>query len=226
MKLAYTLSIGIILLALNLKAQSSYQVGSISYLNLNKTIKNDWQINFIGEARTLYLKNITRSKAKLVYDYQFSDVSLLGSKKVGLNNRIVFGATLRFDKDIKKRLTQQFIWFKNYNHIDVTHRFTTDETFSSKNSQVYRLRYRLGLSIPLNGNTLNPKEWYFKYSNEVLNQFQSNNYDLEFRISPALGFNFANQNKVELTTEYRISQFLNNDVGHQFFAVINYYISL
>lgn len=56
MKLAYTLSIGIILLALNLKAQSSYQVGSISYLNLNKTIKNDWQINFIGEARTLYLK--------------------------------------------------------------------------------------------------------------------------------------------------------------------------
>ena len=209
-----------------LKAQSSYQIGSISRLNLNTSLKKDWQFNFNGETRSLYFNQLTKTKAKFKYENQFNDVAVLGSKKIGLSNLISAGFQLRFGDKIEKRFTQQFNIIKTYYNYNLAHRFTTDQTVISNESITHRLRYRLGFSKSLSGDYLNIKEFYFKFNNEYLNIFQSKDYDLEVRITPAIGFNFTDKNKVELAAEYRINGFINADVNHGFFAVFKYYISI
>ena len=90
----------------------------------------------------------------------------------------------------------------------------------------YRFRYRATLENPLNGKSIDPKEFYLKINNEYLNAFEDREYDLEIRFSPLLGLKLNERNKLELGLDYRLDSFLENKTRNHFWTSINWYLKL
>lgn len=207
--------------------QNRYQIGTLPTLNIRKSLNNNWQLNFKSEFRQLFAEGITNSNQNSGYDYVHTDAAFIVSKKVGLNNKLASGFLLRFTNDhVIKRSIQQFTIIKSLNTYRLGHRFASDQTFEIDQDMQFRLRYRLTFDLPLNGQTVDPTEWYFKINNEYLNIFKGNIYDLELRLSPNFGYVFTDNNKLELGLEYRINDFFNNNTRQRYWLTIGWYLSL
>lgn len=210
-----------------LKAQNTYQIGGLPSLNLNSKLKNSWAINFKVESRQIYQKRIFNSTVDKRVDYVLTDFSLIVAKKVGLNSRLAVGYLTRIrDKKHIKRTIQQYTIIRKLTSSRISHRFSTDQTFFSDDSLEFRLRYRFTSEIPLNGQTVDPKEFYIKINNEYLNSWQNKDYDLECRLVPLLGYNFTDSNKTEIGLDYRINSFLNNRSRNSFWISINWFVEI
>jgi len=88
------------------------------------------------------------------------------------------------------------------------------------------LRYRIASEFPLSGQSIDPKEFYLKVSNEYLNAFQGNDYDLEIRLAPHFGFLFSDTNKLEFGPAYRISSFIDGSAKNSFWLSLNWYLKI
>lgn len=208
-------------------AQSSYEAGLLPSINFNKGISKDWSLNFKIESRQLVKEGFFNDKERFDYDYLLTDFTAITSKKVGLNNAISGGYTLRVvDKDLVHRFIQQFTLTKQYTSIRLAHRFSMDQTFVEERSMQFRLRYRLTTEFPLNGQSVDPKEFYLKINNEYLNIFQNKEYDLELRLVPLLGYNFNDNNKLESGLDYRLNSFIKANSSSSFWLSINWFIKI
>ena len=67
---------------------------------------------------------------------------------------------------------------------------------------------------------------YVKAQNEYLGIWSANTIDLEIRASLALGYNAADDNKVELGFEYRVNEFNQPSKAHQYWATISWFLSI
>ncbi len=105
----------------------------------------------------------------------------------------------------------------------LAHRFAADQTFGGGDPTEWRLRYRLGTELPLNGQEADPKELYLKINNEYLGSWQGNDSDLEIRLVPVLGYLFTDKNKLEFGLDYRIDSFLANEARQRFWGVLAWY---
>lgn len=206
-------------------AQSTYQLGVIPSINLNKKLKNDWSLNFKTESRLLLRKGEFNGEDDKDFEYVLTDLSLIAAKKVGLNSRIAGGYLARFrNNEIIHRIIQQYSIVQKLTNFRLAHRFASDQTFSLNESPEFRFRYRLTSEIPLNGQSVDPNEFYLKISNELLNNFQNSEYDLEIRIVPLIGYDITDDNKIEFGLDYRVNSFLNNNTNHRFGLSINWFI--
>ena len=206
-------------------SQSNYRSGLLPSLNLNKGIAKDWQLNFKIESRQLLkersLGNITH------YHYLHTDFAFVVSNKVGFNSKIGGGYLSRLkDNTFIHRLIQQYTYVEKYASFRLAHRFSTDQTFVQGAPTEYRVRYRATFEIPLNGKSIDPKEFYLKLNNEYLNAFEAREYDLEIRFSPLLGLKLNEGNKLELGLDYRLDSFLENQTKNHFWTSINWYLKL
>ena len=206
-------------------SQSNYRSGLLPSVNLNKEIAKDWQLNFKIESRQLLkersLGNITP------YEYLHTDFAFVVSNKVGFNSKIGGGYLSRLkDNVFIHRLIQQYTYVEKYASFRLAHRFSTDQTFVKGAPTEYRFRYRATLEIPLNGKSIDPKEFYLKFNNEYLNAFEAREYDLEIRFSPLLGLKLNEGNKLELGLDYRLDSFLENQTKNHFWTSINWYLKL
>jgi hypothetical protein len=152
---------------------------------------------------------------------------LITAKKVSLNSRVSGGYLIRIrDKDLIHRIIQQYTIVQKMTSFRLAHRFASDQTFSLNESPEFRLRYRLTSEIPLNGQSVDPKEFYIKINNEVVNSFQNSDYDLEIRIVPFLGYGITDSNKIEIGLDYRANSFLNYSTRHNFWVSLNWFIEM
>ena len=78
----------------------------------------------------------------------------------------------------------------------------------------------------MNGESIDPKEFYLKFNNEYLNAFERREYDLEIRFSPLLGLKLNERNQLELGLDYRLDSFLENKTRNHFWTSINWYLKL
>ncbi len=208
-------------------AQGAYQFGLLPSINFSKKLKKDWKVNLKFQSRHLLKQGRWDTQNELNYDYGLSDFALMSSKKVGLNNKVAGGYFIRFKEDkIIQRLIQQFTIVRKYNSFRLAHRISADQTFENEKKPKYRLRYRLASEFPLNGLTLDEKEFYLKINHEYLNAFQKKDYDLEIRLVPLLGYKYSDNNKLELGFDYRINSFLSEAAEHRFWIAINWFIAL
>ncbi len=208
-------------------AQSSYQVGILPSINLNYKLKKDWSLNFKIESRQLLERGTFDGDIDKGYEYVLTDYSLIAAKKVGLNSRISGGYLFRFrEGKATHRFIQQYTTTQKLSRLRLAHRVVTDQTFSPAESTEYRLRYRLVVEIPLNGQSADPKEFYLKIGNEYLNSIQATAYDLEMRLVPLLGYALGENHKIEGGLDYRVNQFLNQSARHSFWLSLNWFIDL
>lgn len=208
-------------------AQNSYQLGLIPSINYNNKVKNNWEFNYRAETRNVFLKGIYNNDFDAGYNYVLTDLSFIAAKKILLNNKISGGYLIRFrEGNLIHRSIQQYTIVKKLTSYRLAHRFVTDQTFSNIESPEFRLRYRLTTEIPLNGQSADPKELYLKINNEYLNSVQNNEYDLEIRLVPLLGFYVSKKHKLEFGLDYRINSFINNYSKSNYWTTINWFIEM
>ncbi len=208
-------------------AQSTYQFGSLPSLNLNKKLKNDWSLNTKLESRQLFQRGEINGISNKEFNYVLTDLSIIVAKKVGLNSRIAGGYLIRFeDGDFFHRFIQQYVIVQKLSGWRLAHRMMSDQTFSKIEKPEIRFRYRITSEIPLNGESVDPREFYLKLNNEYINSFQAKEYDLEIRLIPLLGYDITDNFKIESGLDYRVNSFLNNSTRHSYWMTFNLFIEI
>jgi hypothetical protein len=152
---------------------------------------------------------------------------MIAAKKVGLNSRIAGGYLIRFeDGEFFHRFIQQYTIVQKMSGFRLAHRILSDQTFSKIEKTEIRFRYRITSEIPLNGESVDPGEFYLKLNNEYINSFQALEYDLEIRIIPLLGYDITDNFKIESGLDYRVNSFINNSTRQSYWMTFNFFIDL
>jgi hypothetical protein len=196
-------------------------------VNLNQKFKNDWSLNTRLELRQLFMNGTSSGTSDTKYQYVLTDFSVLFAKKVSLKSRVAWGYLIRVEgAEMMHRFIQQYTRVQRLSGFSLAHRVMADQSFSVNENPEFRFRYRITLEIPLSGKSADPKEFYVKLNHEYLNSLQSNRYDLEIRVVPLLGYNINNTNKLELGCDYRVNSFFNDNIRHNFWASLNWFIEI
>lgn len=199
-------------------AQSSYQYGVMPSVNLQKNFPKQWKSVFKVESRQSFYKQ------SLKYDYLLTDISLVVTKRIATNITVGGGYLLRAENDdFYSRAIQQISLSKNYSVLRMAHRLMTDQTFEGEGNTEFRLRYRLSTEIPLQGQSLDIKEFYLKFNNEYLNSWQRNDYDMEIRLVALLGYSLSPVNDLEIGIDYRLDSFISDNSRNRIWLSINYF---
>ncbi|MFA0961654.1 DUF2490 domain-containing protein [Roseivirga sp. BDSF3-8] len=205
-------------------AQPTYEAGILPAFNLNTSLSNKWKLNFKSENRFLFVKDAFSEQPDRGLDFVLSDLSVIVSRKVGLNNSLGAGYLLRFrDNNFQHRHLWQFTIVPVGNPFRLAHRFAADQTLDEEAAAQSRLRYRLAIELPLNGTAVDPGEFYFKANQEQLHIFSDGQYDLEFRLVPVLGVNFSDDNKLEAGLDYRIDGFIESAATNTLFTTLSWF---
>lgn len=215
----------ILLGAKDVCAQTQTRVGILPSINYNQKINKVWEVNFKFESRHFVFDNSTSQSNHFKYTYSLSDVSALAGRKVGLNSKFVLGFLTRIEPDaVSYRTIQQYLFQTKINNFRVVHRIAADQTFSPIESPEFRLRYRLSAEIPLSGQKVDVREFYFKFNAETLNSVQGNEYDLELRAVPNIGFVINERHKIELGLDNRVVSFIDNQTRFTSWITLNWFL--
>ena len=205
-------------------AQSVSQFGTLPVVNFNMGLARGWEVNLKWETRQLMATLVDGECINCSPEFTLSDQSLIVAKKVGLSSKLAAGYLLRIrGTEIFQRSIQQFSVVQRLSSMRLAHRFAADQTFGGGDPTEWRLRYRLGTELPLNGQEADPKELYLKINNEYLGSWQGSDSDLEIRLVPVLGYLFTDKNKLEFGLDYRIDSFLANEARQRFWGVLAWY---
>lgn len=208
-------------------SQSTYQWGVLPSVNLNKKLKNDWSLNTKVEGRHMFQSGEINGVFFEKNKYVLTDFSLILAKKVGLNSRVGAGYLIRVEgAELSHRFIQQYIIVQKLARFRFAHRFLADQTISETERPQFRIRYRMTSEIPLNGESVDPKEFYVKLNNEYVNSLQAKEYDLEIRLIPLLGYGFSDILKMETGLDYRVNSFLHNSTRNSYWITLNFFIEL
>lgn len=196
-------------------SQESTQFGMLPKVVLSNKIdeKSKW-VNSI-ESRTFVKDNLNTN-------HSLVDVSTIYSRKISNNQSANFGYILRFRADeIIHRTFQHFNVLSNLSALKIAHRFAFEQFYQRGEQITFRARYRFSLEKPLNGERVDVNEFYIKLGNEYLYDFS----DLEARLTPYLGYQLSQKDKLEVGFDYRLGEiFAISQSKNLWFRVI-WYIS-
>lgn len=136
------------------------------------------------------------------------------------NNNILLGYAFVYSENyipngvkadnIENRIFQQLISKQNFGRVFIQHRYRLEERFLESGFQV-RFRYSLGLNIPLNHKTMEPRTVYLSVSDEIFLIAQASVFDRN-RLYGGIGYVINNDLKIEAGV---LSQMLSNSYRNQ-----------
>lgn len=207
--------------------QHTFRLGVLPAVNLSVGLNDHWKINFKAESRQGFLRVSEGRSEGLDYDYILTDLSVIPSRRIGLNHSAAAGYQLRIrDGVLFHRLIQQFTLVKKYETFRLAQRFATDQTFSAGEDPAFRFRYRLVAELPLSGASVDPGEFYLKLGNEYLFEWQKPEEALEIRVIPLLGYEISDINKLEFGFDYRIATAFDARTTGALWLSVNWFTAL
>ena len=144
--------------------------------------------NFIGDTNQLLLRtgigyNLTENINNILVGYGFINTQ-----------RYLPNSDQKIDTN-EHRIYQQFITKSSFGSVFMQHRYRIEERFIADDFQL-RLRYFLGVNIPINKTTLDKNAVYLSAYNEIFINAESPLFD-QNRLYGALGFVFNKNFKAE-----------------------------
>jgi hypothetical protein len=208
-------------------AQDRYQIGTLTSFNINSRFSDRWSLNTRAEARQRFQSGTFQGESERQFRYVLTDVSVIVARRVGLRSRVALGYLLRAeDGALAHRFIQQYTVMQQLAALRLAHRFMGDQTFAPSEGPEFRLRYRLSTELPLQGEAVDPGEFYVKLNNEYLNSLQNSTYDLEIRVVPLLGYDATDHLRIETGLDYRVNGFVHGDTRHSFWVSLNFFVDL
>ena len=200
--------------------------GILPQLKLNFSIANNWKCYSSLESRQIFMHNNGTGPSEFNYLYERTDLSIV-LKKRGLGLSYGFGYLFRVKEgEIVHRYIQQIAWVNDISSFKLGNRLRADQTKTRFSKMRYRIRYRFTFEIPLSGHSVDKNELYLKFNNEYLGIYEDSNIGIEIRCLGALGFNIFSHNKLEIGTDYRVSDFSDDARLRQLWLTMAWYISL
>ncbi len=208
-------------------AQDRYQIGTLPSLNVNSRLSHRWSLNTRAEARQRFQSGTLRGESEREFSYVLTDVAVIVARRFGLRGRVAMGYLLRAeDGALAHRFIQQYTVMQQLAALRLAHRFMGDQTFAPSEGPEFRVRYRLSTELPLQGEAVDPGEFYLKLNHEYVNSLQNSTYDLEIRAVPLLGYDATDHLRIETGLDYRVNGFVHGDTRHSFWLSLNFFVDL
>jgi hypothetical protein len=206
-------------------AQASFRVGYLPDLVVSTKVNPDWTIVGATETRIGSPAVPWDELGGESIAHQLTDISVIGARKLGLYTKAAAGYQVRLQGgDIIHRTIQQYTVVTPVQGRRLAHRIASDQTWRPKQDVEVRLRYRIAFDRPLQGESVDRGEFYYKFGNEYLGSLQESEVDLEIRVVPALGYVISDIKKVEVALDYRLSDFTRATGRHTLWTKINAYL--
>ncbi len=217
-KISILISIFLIF-SLGLTAQDAF--GFLPKVNVStKFSKLKWA-NSLATRHSLYEKE----NEIFQHQYVLADFTSIVSTKI-LHNKTIYGGYMLRSKEGEfiHRLIQRFAWVQRLETARLGHRFGIDQTFAPENDMVFRMRYRILLEKSLQGEKVNPQEFYLKLANEYLLAFKETAQP-EARLIANIGYELNPRSKLELGLDNRFSDFTNNSLQYKIWLTLTWFTS-
>ncbi len=119
--------VGFLLFFIPATGQATYRTGYLPSFNLNQKLLAKWALNYKIEGRAIASIGSFENPNSYQFDYSLTDISILGSQKIGLNNKLAAGYLLRLSEAAPRhRLIQQYTIVKRYSGWRLAHRIASD----------------------------------------------------------------------------------------------------
>lgn len=207
-------------------AQNTYIIGFLPQVNTEISFSDRWKLNTKLEARQIITEGHSKNLFNGAGRYERTDLEMIVNRNLGAQSAVGLGYLIRLEEGkFIHRFIQQYSVVQKFTSFRLAHRFRTDETFENDEYSIVRARYRASLEKPLNGQSVDPKEFYLKLNNEYLLVLEDAIFNLEIRGLAVLGYSFSNKNKMECGFDYRASELISTDNEQQLWFNLGWYQS-
>ncbi len=207
------------------------QTGAMEFISLSYKLNPVWGVSFYHYDTFSFEKKSFKGKnyeAGIIDTYFQTSLSYQQSQNLAFNLGHIFQEKdpLHDDFQNEHRIFEQVTYLQNLRFFNISHRFRFEQRFTDNRSKDQidirtRLRYQIGLKIPLRGIILDSKEYYFNTYNEIYlstsgprNAFLSDNW-----YYAALGYQTAHLGSFEIGPLIQTSV-INNDKDLRWFYAI------
>ncbi len=203
------------------KSQEAVLLGLMPSVNISKKLPKDWSLQSKAESR------IKMYQDEADFSYLLTDLSLTAGRKISLRTTLTAGYLIRVEPDaVSHRTIQQLSVVNRYTGFSLSHRLAFDQTFQKEEKAEYRFRYRISGEKSLQGQSVDPGEFYVKFSNEYLYAVQASTADLEIRLTAVAGYALTPGAKLETGPEYRVSSLFNDPARQRIWIGIHLFQTL
>lgn len=207
--------------------QSSYRIGVLPQVNVNIKLADEWRLVARAETRQQLATGIYGDPFGFNYKNSLTDLAILLSKRIAGSSSLTGGYQLRLsDQQYIHRIIQQYSLISQHRSFRLSHRFAADQSFSVDEPAEFRFRYRIGFEKALQGQNIDPGEFYFKLNQEQLLSFNRERVDLELRLFPSAGFSITDNNKIEIGIDSRFISFINKNLRSSYWLGIGWFITI
>lgn len=167
----------LILLATQVQAHQLTLYGTRPYISLSTGLGARWDLNVfysetVNTSDTVF--NRQHFAPRDVQSYFQTGATFKYSPNLNFTAGYVFQRNNPIYKDFsnENRLWQQALFSHNMKRVSIAHRFRFEERFIENratkhtDSMATRLRYQLGFTVPLEGEEIDPTEFFFSTYNE------------------------------------------------------------
>lgn len=210
-------------------SQTPVRAGALPAVNLSIPVNSLWKVQANAEHRAIQRPEHRMNGPAPDWGWTAErlDLSVFASRRFRIDQSFAAGYMLRFsEREPIHRFRQQWTRvFREYS-FRWAYRMATDQTFRPASPTEYRWRHRFTIEVPLSGQVVDPREFYFKANNEYLFMFTDASPQWESRWVPLLGYTFSDRNKIEGGIDYRRESRAERPALHSFWWTVQWYVSL
>ncbi len=196
------------------------------YIKLEYDVSKKFSQEFILEERTIWYDD-----QSFKFQVKQIDIAHFSKLKLSDKNTVAFGIQYRFrenfdkDKENELRFTEEYTYTTKPKATEFEHRVRAEQRITSSETS-HRFRYNFAVNISFNGTEIKKGNAYMIGDLEtLLTVAKTSKPEYEQRIGAGVGFVVSDLMKIELVTEYRLSDFT-QDLVHELYFVTGLKISL
>lgn len=172
---------------------------------MNFKLGDGYFVNTKVEAFHSIFERDLNSSSSWVSNFDGTDFQFFLTKRLNPFYRVSLGYQFGFEPNNpgSHRLIQQVSYIVRPGNLTIGHRLRSDQTFYKEEALKIRLRYRFSLELPLQGQALDPGEFFLLASEEVLFAYQDFAFGFENRLVFNTGFMINPSQKLQFGFDLR-----------------------
>jgi hypothetical protein len=207
--------------------QDRRSFGLLPEVTLTRAFSENWSV--IGSVETMQRigQGDDWSDFESEYNWLRTDITGVVSMQINPLWKVAAGYMNRIQAEaLSHRTLQQVAYLQRLPVGRLGHRLRTDQTFRDSEKMELRVRYRLSGEWPLNGQSINPGEWYIIGSLETVWSLQGGASGWEQRGVSSLGYYINKVHKIELGIDVRMDEWGAHRGRHRLWGTINYFVNI